>query len=241
MILPANYDPGFVVASIVIAVWASFVALEVSARMLDARHPLAWAALAAVIWGAGIWGMHFLAMLAFSVPAPFSYDVILTGFSLLLPMIVAFAGFSFANRRKPLGLRNTFAVGAVFGTAVVVMHFIGMEAMVMPSAMMEQTLAFVYASYGIAIAAATAAVWLVFCHPGSVRLRRFAALPLGLAIAAMHYTAMAGLTVFQDGAHQHFTGAPVMQQEGLGLWVALVMSAILTAGGLVASGGKSRS
>lgn len=178
--------------------------------------------------------MHFLGMLAFTVPMPISYDAVLTGVSLLLPMIVAFVGFSFASRRQPLGLPSTFAVGVVFGTAIVGMHFIGIEAMVMPGGMMEQNLAAAYASYAVAIAAATAAVWLVFCNPGRAMLRRIASLPLGIAIAAMHYTAMAGVTAHASSFHWYFAGNPALEQSGMGLWVALVASAILTVGGLIA-------
>src|SRR6266446_810216 len=61
-----THQPALVVFSIVIAILASYTALELAVSMAvgQARYRLAWIAAGAVAMGAGIWSMHFVDMLA---------------------------------------------------------------------------------------------------------------------------------------------------------------------------------
>src|SRR5687767_15416227 len=79
--LPAAYDPFLVVLSFFVASLAGFAAFEVVERMAQARSPrnrTLWLTAGAGAMGAGIWSMHFIGMLAFSLPIPVSYDLTVT-------------------------------------------------------------------------------------------------------------------------------------------------------------------
>src|SRR5712664_1725461 len=90
-----THQPALVVFSIVIAILASYTALELAVSMAvgQARYRLAWIAAGAVAMGAGIWSMHFVAMLAFTLPGiQIAYQVPL----LILSLSVAIGGSAVA-------------------------------------------------------------------------------------------------------------------------------------------------
>src|SRR5271168_4349551 len=81
-----TYDGGLVVLSLVIASLSAFVALTVSGRIMAASTPrgrLAWASAGAVSLGGGIWAMHFIGMLAFTLPCGIGYDPVETVLSMV--------------------------------------------------------------------------------------------------------------------------------------------------------------
>jgi len=89
MVLTGTYDPNLIVLSILVACFASYTALDLGGRVGAARGVARrlWLAAAAITMGGGIWSMHFIGMLAFSMPIPMSYDVGLTLLSLLLAIV----------------------------------------------------------------------------------------------------------------------------------------------------------
>ncbi len=85
------YDPWLVGASVMIAIMAAFGAFSISSRMAAStswQARWAWASVGACSMGAGIWGMHFIGMLAFSLPCGVSYDPLGTLLS-MIPGILA--------------------------------------------------------------------------------------------------------------------------------------------------------
>ena len=91
-----GYTPLLVALSIVIAVFASYAALDLGARVRrpDAGPRWAWGAGAAVAMGGGIWSMHFVGMLAFEMALHAAYDLGLTVLSLVIAIAVTGAGFA---------------------------------------------------------------------------------------------------------------------------------------------------
>ncbi len=77
-ILNGTYQPMLVVLSMGVATWASFVALNVASRIWSSTGwpRIGWILAAATAMGGGIWSMHFIAMLAFSLPVPVGYSKI---------------------------------------------------------------------------------------------------------------------------------------------------------------------
>src|SRR5947209_15417890 len=71
-----SYDYRLVSLSILIAIGAAYAALDLAARITAARGRarLAWLAGGAFAMGVGIWSMHYIGMLAFSLPIPVLYD-----------------------------------------------------------------------------------------------------------------------------------------------------------------------
>jgi PAS domain S-box-containing protein len=183
------HDPVLVALSILIAALASCTALDLATRMRAAsgRASRAWLAAAAIAMGGGIWSMHFVGMLAFSLPGiEVSYDPFRTLLSLVIPIVVAAAAFAVVGRRP----RALFASGFAMGLAISAMHYTGMGAMRM-AASIEYDPRWVVISIVIAVSASVVALWLAFRNTSAVQ-RLFAGLVMGLAISGMHYAAMEG-------------------------------------------------
>jgi len=190
MIMTGSHDTLLVVLSIVVAMVASYTALDLAGRVRASEGLLRriWLGAAAVAMGGGIWAMHFVAMLAFSMPGmEVSYDIGLTLISLGVAIIATGVSFAIMYRSAdswPL----LAAAGVQMGLGVVAMHYIGMAAMRMPATLHYDRL-WLALSVLIAIGAATAALWLASRdrHPTH---RVFAAIVMGAAIAGMHFAGM---------------------------------------------------
>ena len=131
MALAGTHDPVLVALSILIATAASYIALDLAGRVRAsqgwASH--AWLTVAAVVMGGGIWSMHFVAMLAFSMPGmQVEYDLGTTLLSLLFPIAVTGLGFLVVNRTA-LGRTGLIVAGLLMGAGIVAMHYTGMAAM----------------------------------------------------------------------------------------------------------------
>jgi PAS domain S-box-containing protein len=205
----ASHDPVLVALSILIAALASYTALDLATRMRAAsgRASRAWQAAAAVAMGGGIWSMHFVGMLAFSLPGiAISYDPFVTLLSLVIPIVVAAAAFAVVGRRPRALLVSGFAMGI----AISAMHYTGMSAMRMAASTVYDP-RWVALSIAIAIGASIVALWLAFRHTNAVQ-RLFAGLVMGLAISGMHYAAMKGASFVPAGSivqNAGNTGAPL--------------------------------
>lgn len=189
MVITPTYDPALVVLSILVAGFASYTALDLGGRVAPAQGPThrVWLAGAALTMGAGIWSMHFVAMIAFELPMPVSYDVGLTVLSLVLAILGTSGSFYFISR--PGAWRPRLVLSGVFmGFGILAMHYTGMAAMRGPVELSYDPL-WVALSVIVAIGAATAALWLAFGtkDPGQ---KLAAAIVLGFAISGMHYTGM---------------------------------------------------
>src|ERR1700721_2613324 len=102
MVVTGTHDPFLVALSILLACFASYTALDLSAHVRPARGYArhVWLVAAAVTMGGGIWSMHFVAMLAFMMPTPVSYDIGLTTLSLVVAIFVTGGGFSVLRRHR---------------------------------------------------------------------------------------------------------------------------------------------
>ena len=217
---PGTHDTFLVALSVLIAASAAYTALDLAARMRAASGwpRVAWLATAALAMGGGIWSMHFVGMLAFSLPGvSVRYDLALTLVSLALPVAVTALGFLIAARKDP-GRLALGAGGLVMGCGIAAMHYTGMAAMRLPLDLSHEP-AWVAVSLAIAIGAATIALRLASRTVGFAR-RLGAALVMGLAIAGMHYAAMQGAVFTTAAPVEGAGGVGKVQQVHLALWVA---------------------
>ena len=175
----------------------SFLALRCTsrARASTGSARRGWLLVAAVSLGVtGIWVMHFIAMLGFSIPGDtIRFNVLVT----LASMLLAVAFVSLGLMIIGFGPATNWALvlaGVVTGFGVAGMHYTGMAAMEGPFRMNYDPLLFVL-SVVIAIVAATAALW------AALRLSKMwatlaASLIMGVAVSGMHYTGMASMHVY---------------------------------------------
>ncbi|MFD8755570.1 MHYT domain-containing protein [Kitasatospora sp. NPDC059577] len=220
-------DHGWVTPAVsyFVACLGAFVALR-SARwslVSTGRTRAVWLLFASTSLGAGIWSMHFIAMLGFSVTGvEISYQPGLTVLSLLVA--VAFVGVGlftvgYWRRRPALAL---LIGGLTTGLGVAAMHYLGMAAMVLPGQLGYDHVT-VALSVAIAVVAATAALWAALNIRGTLAV--LAAAPvMGVAVCAMHYTGMAALSVQVDFSHSTQDGVMALQfifplGVGLGCYV----------------------
>jgi NO-binding membrane sensor protein with MHYT domain len=193
-----TYNPLLVLLSILVAIFVSYTALSLSARVARAKDGSAntglWVAGGALAMGCGIWSMHFIGMLAFSLPIPLTYDIGLTVASLVIA--IAISGFALSVASSPeISLVHLSVAALIMGAGISGMHYSGMAAIdLLPQITYEPTL--LIASIGIAVAASFAALWLFFqlrnAQTVTMKLARIgAAFVMGFAISGMHYTGMA--------------------------------------------------
>jgi NO-binding membrane sensor protein with MHYT domain/nitrogen-specific signal transduction histidine kinase/ActR/RegA family two-component response regulator len=226
MVVTGTYNPHLVALSILVAAFASYTALDLGGRVAATRGvaPRVWLVAAAIAMGGGIWSMHFIAMLAFNIPIPMSYDIGLTTLSLVVAIFVTGAGFYFINRQSAPPLPFVFS-GIFMGLGIAAMHYIGMAAM-REHAEISYDFLFVALSLVIAIGASTAALWLAF-RTTDLGQKLVAAVVMGVAISGMHYSAMRGTTFAVHGPVHEAEGYASLDQTNLALVVAGITFVIL--------------
>ncbi len=195
-----SYSPFLVVVSVATAMLSSFVALATVPRIFSTSLRslnLLWSLAFGMSMGAGVWTMHFIAMLAFHLPVPVHYDATLTGLSLLLAMSVSSLAILPLRSGGEITVPKSIVIGVVMGAGIAGMHYTGMAAMRM-NATMQYDSAIVGLSIVIAMVASAAAL-LIANHLrdtkvfSQVAVKSFAAVIMGLAVSSMHYTAMVGM------------------------------------------------
>jgi len=238
MIATGTHDPYLVVLSILVASFASYTALDLGGRVGTARGLArrVWLVAAAITMGGGIWSMHFVAMLAFKMPIPMSYDIGLTILSLVVAIVATSGGFYVISRPRASSLRLGLS-GIFMGLGIVAMHYTGMAAMRGPAELGYDPL-FVALSVVIAIGASTAALWLAF-RTTEAGQHVVAAVVMGLAISGMHYTAMRAAIFTAHGPVREAQGHVGLDQTTLALVVTGITFVIL-AFALIASLSEQR-
>ncbi|MDT0303767.1 MHYT domain-containing protein [Streptomonospora wellingtoniae] len=173
----------------------SFIGLQTAARARSSTGGVraGWLVLASVSLGAaGIWAMHFIAMMGSSVQSlTLRYDVVLTVLSGLLAVAAVSAALFWTTVRP--GRLAIPGGGAVMGLGVVAMHYTGMASIRMQADAVHDPF---YTAAAAVVALAASALVLLF----SLRLQGPAATLLGslvmaAAVSAVHYTAMFGMSV----------------------------------------------
>src|SRR5688572_19025985 len=202
--MTGSYNVWLVVTSIIVASLASYVALDLAARVMAARGirtAASWLLGGALSMGTGIWSMHFIGMLAFELPIRMSYDIPITLLSLAIA--IAVSGFAlYTVSHGTLGLRRVLTGGLLMGLGIASMHYTGMAAMDLQPPIRYDPLLF-GVSILIAIGASIAALWIAFqLRAGTIRpafwKKSASALVMGVAIAGMHYTGMAAANFAPD-------------------------------------------
>jgi PAS domain S-box-containing protein len=226
------YNPWLVVVSVCIMVLAAFGALSISSRMAAApnwRTRWGWAAAGAFSMGGGIWSMHFIGMLALTLPCGITYNPIGTLLSMIPGVLASGVALAVISQTKEPGPRRLLAGGVLMGAGIGAMHYSGMSA-VEADALIRYQPGLVLVSVVVAVALAWTSLKVRY------QLRRYglsealataiAATIMGIAVSGMHYTAMQASVFFPvpnqpDG---------VSTQPALMLAIPIALISILIAG-----------
>jgi NO-binding membrane sensor protein with MHYT domain len=234
--MQGTYDLWLVLTSIIVASVASYAALSLAARVsLGGRLARLWLVGGAMAMGFGIWSMHFIGMLAFSLPVPLAYDPKLTLASLGIAIVTSGIALAVVAQlavvsEDEVDVPILAAGGVIMGAGICGMHYTGMAAMRMLPAIQYTPVLFAL-SMVIAVTASLVALWLAFTLRGGNSLqltwyRSAAAVVMGLAITGMHYTGMAAAN-FAPGAICTASGVFTVSNEALGYVLAVFSLALL--------------
>jgi NO-binding membrane sensor protein with MHYT domain len=221
--LTVEHDWRLVILAAAICFLGSVVIISLfsRARAAQGRARLMWLGLDAAAAGFGIWATHFIAMLAYEPGFAVGYDAVITGFSLLIAIVISGTGLAIA-------LRNSFPwspalAGAVLGAGIAAMHFTGMSALEVPARLTW--------SPGLVILAITSgmvfggAAIFVAARRNEFRGSLIAALLLTLSIVSLHFTAMGAIEIIPDPTR--LTDALSVSSSSLASIIAGAASGIL--------------
>jgi len=219
-----EYDVPLVALSYAIAVIGSLVALSAARTIVgsDGRINLYSAISAGVaLGGIGVWSMHFVGMLAIDLKMGVGYSMYETVISLVAAVVATSAALSYVakGRKDP---RRIAVAGTLLGGGVAVMHYLGMHGMRF-GGFVDWSTSVVLLSVVIAVAAASAALWLAF-NTNTWRSRILGALVMGVAVCAMHYTGMAAADFICTTANPRAipSGLAVVSALQMPVWVILL-------------------
>lgn len=188
------YDFKLVALSMIVAIIASYTALELAGQISTKRGRSTWWLLgSAISMGIGIWSMHFIGMLAFHLPIPMAYDFSLTALSMAIAIVAS--GLALVVVKQNHSPKSITAGATMMGIGICAMHYTGMFSMKMFPSIQYDPILFI-TSVIIAIVASFAALWITVTqlqeeYFSGILAKLGGAVLMGLAIAGMHYTGMA--------------------------------------------------
>ncbi len=196
--MPITYDALQVALSVLIAISASYAALDLAGRVTATRSRvrLIWLTSGAMSAGIGIWSMHYVGMHALRLTVPVLYYWPTVLLSLLVGMLCSAFALMLISRRR-MGLRYALAGSLIMGSGIAGLHYIGMAAMRFEG-FCRFNIFVVVLSVLLAIGSSFAALWLGFYfrdeRPKMVWQKLGSAALMGAAISGMHYTGMSAAT-----------------------------------------------
>ena len=234
--LIGSYNYALVALSVLIAMFASYAALDLAARVTAAGGwtRAVWLLGGAGAMGTGIWSMHYIGMLAFVLPVPVAYHWPTVLLSLLAAILASVVALGVVSRQR-MGAFRALAGSLLMGTGIASMHYIGMAAIRLP-AICQFNSFLVVLSVVFAVLISLAALWITFHFrdekTGIGREKLAGAVVMGAAIPVMHYTGMAAASFTRSGMPvdlSHAIGISMLGTTGIAAVTFVVLGlALLT-------------
>jgi PAS domain S-box-containing protein len=229
-----SYHYGLVILSVLIAIVASYAALELAGRVTVARSAvrLLWLIGGATAMGTGIWSMHYVGMLAFSLPVLVEYDWPTVLLSLLSGISWAALAL-FVASRQTMGQARAWVASLFMGGGIATLHYTSMAAMRLPG-MCHYSPPLVALSILLAVVFSRIALWLTFAFRNDsiswTRRKAAGALLMAAAISGMRYTAMAAATFTRSAAIpdlSHAVSISSLGSAGISIVALMVLAVAL--------------
>lgn len=229
-----HHNPALIFLSILIAIFASYTALDLTNSVSTAKGKLKWVWLAggSLAMGIGIWSMHFIGMLAFQVKGlDIYYDVPLMFLSIVVAVLASAMALYLVSSRQPNV--STYTAGSLtMGAAIAGMHYIGIWSMRMAAHIMWDWL-YVFLSVVIAFTASYVALLIAFKLRDDLSLKGFiyrglGGVLMGFAIAGMHYTGMAAMHLMPSEFGLTINQSDLLATDGLA--AAVIVGTIVILG-----------
>ncbi len=231
--LSGSYDYSEVARSLLIAIAASYAALDLAGRVTAARGRalLPWLTGGATAMGIGIWAMHFKGMLAFHLPVHVEYYWPTVLASLLVAIVASAVALYVASRQK-MGWAEAWWGGVIMSAGIAGMHYLGMAAMRLPAIIRYSPL-LVICSILLALLFSLVALLMAFGLREETRWtvprRLGSAIVMGIAISAMHYTGMAAASFIPAPPPDlaHAVSIPSLGNYGIAIVTLIVLTAAM--------------
>lgn len=222
----------FMAFSVMTAIAASYIALLLIGRIADRSrtHPLWWVIGSSLVFGTGIFSMHFIGILTYHSASPVQYDPILLSISLLGAFGAAFPAFYVLRTTNP-PKRHLYFSGFFIGFGVLFMHYTGNAAAQVPGNAQFALTPFLLSiaiAFGFSIAALR-----IFSRtrkqPESSARKLLSAIILGVMISGAHYTGMQAVSYSTASA-----GPASFTNMGLAFVVSSLIVLLLAIAGYLA-------
>ncbi|MCU4674933.1 PAS domain S-box protein [Catenovulum sp. 2E275] len=199
LLTDGSYNIWLVILSVFVAVLSSHIGLQVSELAANARTQLrkhVSLLSGALALGGGVWSMHFIGMLAFSLCTEIHYDWGITLASIIPSILASKIALRIISENQ-INKCKLLIGGILVGAGIGTMHYLGMAAMQM-APLLRYDLSLFALSIVVAVVLAILSLWIKFALNNSKR-RQFsnltvnllASIVMGCAISGMHYTGMA--------------------------------------------------
>jgi len=174
--------------------------------------------------------MHFIGMLALTLPVVVGYDVLITLVSMVPAILASALVLHLLGQTRIGGPRLVFG-GVLMGAGIGTMHYTGMAAMRMDALMFYDPVLF-FVSIVVAVVLSIIALSTKFLAASDTQslvhwTALVAALVMGVAVSGMHYTGMAAAH-FYPGAGIDMTGVFTLDPRWLGGSVGLATALIIS-------------
>lgn len=217
-----HYNEMLVILSVLIAFLTSFISIDLTDRLLRGKRRLRSILLISFVLGVGLWTMHFIGMLALHMNSTMTYHTPLLIFSLFVPIVSSFIPLLLISSTRTRSKPFLLLAGAVFSTGLLIMHYIGIMAMTVSARYEQNNFSFILSVLFAFIALIMIASFNMKWLENEYNLFSFKKITLVLVLAgsmaAMHYTAMAGITFSGDNI-EYIGNIPVLNNSLLGLLV----------------------
>jgi PAS domain S-box-containing protein len=238
-IIQGHYNLMLVGLSYLVAVLASYVAINLVNNLRAAQRgdaKIYWLTGGAFAMGAGIWSMHFIGILAFTLPISLEYKL---GWAVASLIMAIFASglVLFLLQKADYSKSQLMVGGVIIGLVIATMHYMGMEGM-KTYLNIHYLPGLFFLSVFIGISAAEAALYLALdsnkgSHTRQFNFKIISALMMGVSICGMHYTAMAAAVFTEKASHNILMdNHPIIQAHYLAFFIAgittLIISLVLT-------------
>lgn len=225
----SEFHLGLVALSFVLSMLGALTGLLVSRNIPTASGGIhfGWLLLSSVVLGFfAVWSMHFVGMVAYQPGIAITYDIAITAQSVVPPVIAFAIGLwvAYTWLQSKIAL---MVAGAGMGLGIAGMHYLGMAGMRM-AADMQMAQGPLVASVIIGMVASTAALYFI---RDTKSVSRYLSAPImGLAVCALHYTGMYGVTLIPtDAPVEYFAGAVTGPQM---VMLIVASATVLTVGSL---------
>lgn len=202
-----HYNYRLVQLSFMIAILASYVALDIAAFLSinvphEEKKSNLWLFISAFSMGAGIWSMHFIGMLAFKLPMTINYVLFWTITSMLIAIFVAWWALFLFTHQSEAGAKRLIIVGVIFGLAIASVHYLGMMAMTADIMIRYQPGLF-FLSIIIAICSSELGLWIALKNRNinvidRIRINLISTFIIASGIAGTHYIGMRAAIFFPN-------------------------------------------